>query len=191
MTPISLGKRPSGQLSAPKSKIHHGANIKRLRSLFGLTQQELGIRMGERWSQKRVSKMESAANIMLKNRALVAQALGIDVALIQEFDQQAGRLALLQVMQIKQSNQDEPEDVASLFDKMLQLLQEASEQFQIEGRRFQLIADLLIKAREFNKSGIQSNKSAKKSVNWSDIPKEASDWEVQEPGVLVWSVCVN
>jgi len=193
MTPNSINAGQNPQNTTTQNKIHQGSNIKRLRLLFGLTQQELALKMGANWNQKRISRMEGAAKVMLKNRLKVAQALDVNAILIQDFDQAAGQLVLSQVIQAQQRLQQEPVDDPDLLEMIQQLLMEALHNLQKESQRLTQIAELLDKARELSKQGVaaHSKAAAKKSVNWSDIARDNSNWEVKEPGILAWVVCAN
>jgi hypothetical protein len=164
--------------------------------LLGLTQHELASVMGGTWSQKRVSQMERSATIMSKNKAQVAKALCIDVELIQDFDQATGRLALMQVLQAKDRIEKVDSELPGLLELIQQSLLETMDNLMQETRRIDQISKLVRKARAGRKSAAREAKQknpVKKSVDWSDIRKEGSDWEVKEPAAVAWGapVCAN
>jgi transcriptional regulator with XRE-family HTH domain len=73
---------------APKN-IHHGRNVKRFREMLGLKQEALAMQLGDDWSQKRVSLLESKETIEEDILAQVAAILNVSVEAIKNFDEQA------------------------------------------------------------------------------------------------------
>lgn len=49
--------------STPERKIHQGHNIKRYREILGIKQEALAYDMGDNWSQKKISILESKEEI--------------------------------------------------------------------------------------------------------------------------------
>lgn len=76
-------------MNTTEKPIHHGQNIKRFRELLGFKQEALAIELGEDWSQKRVSLLESKDIIEDDILAQVAAILKVPVEAIKNFDEQA------------------------------------------------------------------------------------------------------
>jgi transcriptional regulator with XRE-family HTH domain len=72
----------------PKN-IHQGRNVKRFREMLGLKQEALAIELGDDWSQKRVSLLESKETLEPELLSLVAKALKVPEEAIKNFDEQA------------------------------------------------------------------------------------------------------
>ena len=72
-----------------KTTIHHGQNIARFRSMLNLKQDALADRMGDDWSQYKVSRLESQEEIKDDLLQQVAKALEIPVEAIKNFDEKA------------------------------------------------------------------------------------------------------
>lgn len=75
-------------LDTPKN-IHQGRNVKRFREMLGLKQEALAYALGEDWSQKRVSLLESKDIIEDDLLIQVAGILKVPVEAIKNFDEQA------------------------------------------------------------------------------------------------------
>lgn len=69
--------------------IHHGQNIKRFRDMLGIKQEVLANRMGDDWSQFKISRLESQEEIKDDILGQVAKALEIPVEAIKNFDEKA------------------------------------------------------------------------------------------------------
>jgi transcriptional regulator with XRE-family HTH domain len=71
-----------------QNKVHHGKNVKRFREMFSLKQEALAIELGEQWSQKRISVLESKEKIDEEILVEIAKALKIPVEAILTFDEE-------------------------------------------------------------------------------------------------------
>jgi len=72
----------------PHKTIHQGRNVKRFREMLGIKQEALAFELGDEWSQKKVSLLESKETI---DRALLQQlsgALKIPVEAFENFDEE-------------------------------------------------------------------------------------------------------
>jgi transcriptional regulator with XRE-family HTH domain len=69
--------------------IHQGRNVKRFREMLGLKQEALAIALGEEWSQKRISLLESKDVLEPELLSQVAKALKVPEEAIKNFDEQA------------------------------------------------------------------------------------------------------
>ncbi|WP_454803171.1 helix-turn-helix domain-containing protein [Mucilaginibacter phyllosphaerae] len=76
-------------MSTTEKPIHHGRNVKRFRELLGFKQEALAMELGDDWSQKRVSLLESREIIEDDILAQVAAILKVPVEAIKNFDEQA------------------------------------------------------------------------------------------------------
>ena len=76
-------------MNTTEKPIHHGQNVKRFRELLGFKQEALAIELGEDWSQKRISLLESKEVIEDDILAQVAAILKVPVEAIKNFDEQA------------------------------------------------------------------------------------------------------
>ena len=72
---------------APKN-IHHGRNVKRFREMLGLKQEALAIQLGDDWSQKRISLLESKETIEEDVLAQIAAILNVPAEAIKNFDEE-------------------------------------------------------------------------------------------------------
>lgn len=68
--------------TAEKTKIHHGNNIRRIRSVMGVTQEALAIDLG--MSQQAVSKLESKQEVNDETLDKVAEILKVPAKIIKE-----------------------------------------------------------------------------------------------------------
>jgi transcriptional regulator with XRE-family HTH domain len=71
----------------PKN-IHHGRNVKRFREMLGLKQEALALELGDDWSQKRVSLLESKETLEPELLSQVAKALKVPEDAIKNFDEE-------------------------------------------------------------------------------------------------------
>jgi transcriptional regulator with XRE-family HTH domain len=76
-------------MSTTEKPIHHGRNVKRFRELLGFKQEALAMELGDDWSQKRVSLLESREIIEDDILAQVAAILKVPIEAIKNFDEQA------------------------------------------------------------------------------------------------------
>jgi transcriptional regulator with XRE-family HTH domain len=70
------------------NQIHQGRNVKRFREMLGLKQEALAFELGEDWSQKRVSLLESKEVIDPELLAQVAKVLKVPEEAIKNFDEE-------------------------------------------------------------------------------------------------------
>lgn len=68
--------------------IHEGRNVKRFREMLGIKQDALAIELGNEWSQKKVSLLESRETIDQETLTAVAKALKVPEEAIRNFDEQ-------------------------------------------------------------------------------------------------------
>lgn len=73
---------------ANNKKIHEGHSIKRFREMLGINQQTLAFDLGEDWTQKKVSLLESKETIDPAILQQVSAVLKIPVEAIQNFDEE-------------------------------------------------------------------------------------------------------
>ncbi|MBT1688041.1 helix-turn-helix domain-containing protein [Fulvivirgaceae bacterium PWU37] len=69
-----------------QKKTHLGENVRHLREAFGLKQEALAARLGEGWSQKKISVLESRADIDDDDLKQLAEGLGVGVEHIKKYD---------------------------------------------------------------------------------------------------------
>ncbi|MBT1687510.1 helix-turn-helix domain-containing protein [Dawidia soli] len=67
-------------------KPHLGENVRHLREAFGLKQEALAGRLGEGWSQKKISVLESRADIDDDDLRQLAEGLGVGIEHIKNYD---------------------------------------------------------------------------------------------------------
>lgn len=77
------------QSTESNKHIHQGRNIKRFREMLGLKQETLAYELGDDWSQKRVSMLESKETVEDSILGQIAQILKVPVEAIENFDEQA------------------------------------------------------------------------------------------------------
>lgn len=70
------------------AKIHEGRNVKRFREMMGLKQEALAEKLGDDWTQKKISLLESKETIEPEILEQVAKALNTTVKAIQAFDEE-------------------------------------------------------------------------------------------------------
>ena len=103
-------------------QIHHGRNIKRLREIQGVKQSTLALDLGEGWSQKKVSMLESRPTISKELLGEVATALGLTPEAIENF-QESSLCKHLTGTAISTPNNSSPGGL-ELVGKLLELLEE-------------------------------------------------------------------
>jgi len=70
-------------------RVHEGRNVKRFREMLGIKQEALAHQLGEEWSQKRVSLLESKETIEPDLLSQVAKALNVPEEAIKTFSEEA------------------------------------------------------------------------------------------------------
>jgi transcriptional regulator with XRE-family HTH domain len=70
------------------NKIHQGRNVKRFREMLGLKQEALALELGDDWTQKRISLLESKEIIEPEVLSEVAKALKVPEEAIKNFDEE-------------------------------------------------------------------------------------------------------
>jgi transcriptional regulator with XRE-family HTH domain len=71
------------------NKIHEGRNIKRFREMLGVKQEALAFELGDDWSQKKISLLESKETVDPTLLQQISSALKIPVEAFQNFDEDA------------------------------------------------------------------------------------------------------
>jgi len=72
----------------PKT-IHQGRNVKRIREILGIKQESLAAELGEDWTQKKISLLETKETIEPELLEQVAKALKVPVEAIKNFNEDA------------------------------------------------------------------------------------------------------
>lgn len=70
-------------------KVHHGRNVKRFREMLGIKQEALAARLGDDWSQKKISLLESKETIEPALLDELAKALNVPSEAIRNFSEEA------------------------------------------------------------------------------------------------------
>ena len=70
-----------------EEKIHLGRNIKRIREILGIKQEALALELGDDWSQKKISLVETKAEIEPATLQKISNALGVNIDAIRYFDE--------------------------------------------------------------------------------------------------------
>ncbi|MCX2454336.1 helix-turn-helix transcriptional regulator [Pedobacter sp. PLR] len=70
------------------NKAHEGRNIKRFREMMGIKQEGLAASLGEEWSQKKISVLESREKIDEGLLEKIAGILNVPEAAIRNFDEE-------------------------------------------------------------------------------------------------------
>ena len=154
---------------------HHGQNIKRIRVLLGLSQNELATQLGGDWSAKRVSRLENSKNVQLRFRRQLANLFEVDLDLFDLFDEAASRMAFLHIMKISRHIKAvNPRDDQNLLEEINDLLDKAAVAIHRERQNMQLILRFLQLARG-------------KTAGWQQPPSEAEGCEVKET-LISWRV---
>lgn len=68
-------------------KNHEGQNLKRFREMLGIKQEALAFELGEDWTQKKISLIESKEKIDAVALAEIAKILNMPEAAIRNFDE--------------------------------------------------------------------------------------------------------
>jgi len=69
-------------------KVHEGRNVKRFREMLGMKQDALAWQLGEEWTQKKISLIESKETIDVKILKQISEVLKIPVDALQNFDEE-------------------------------------------------------------------------------------------------------
>lgn len=70
------------------NKVHEGRNVKRFREMMGIKQEGLAASLGEDWSQKKISVLESKEKIEDALLAEIAKILKVPEEAIRNFDEE-------------------------------------------------------------------------------------------------------
>ena len=70
------------------NRVHQGRNVKRFREMLGIKQEALAHQLGQDWSQKRVSLLESKEVIEPELLIQVAKVLNVPEEAIRNFDEE-------------------------------------------------------------------------------------------------------
>jgi len=70
------------------NKVHEGRNVKRFREMMGIKQESLAYSLGDDWSQKKVSLLESKEKIEDELLAEIAKILNVPEEAIRNFDEE-------------------------------------------------------------------------------------------------------
>ncbi|MGY0040821.1 helix-turn-helix domain-containing protein [Pedobacter sp. NJ-S-72] len=70
------------------NKVHEGRNVKRFREMLGIKQEGLAFELGEEWTQKRISVLESKEKIEDDVLAEIAKVLKVPEQAIRNFDEE-------------------------------------------------------------------------------------------------------
>jgi transcriptional regulator with XRE-family HTH domain len=70
------------------NKIHEGRNIKRFREMLGVKQEALAFELGDDWSQKKISLLESKETVDPFLLQQISSVLKIPVEAFQNFDEE-------------------------------------------------------------------------------------------------------
>lgn len=71
-----------------QNKVHEGRNVKRFREMMGIKQEGLAASLGEDWSQKKISVLESKEKIEDALLAEIAKILNVPEEAIRNFDEE-------------------------------------------------------------------------------------------------------
>lgn len=77
--------------TAPMEKIHEGSNVRRFREMNGLNQEGLAGKMGDDWTQRKISLLEQKDTIEPEILSEVAKALQVTPEAIQNFTDDAAK----------------------------------------------------------------------------------------------------
>lgn len=70
------------------NKVHEGRNVKRFREMLGIKQEALASALGDDWSQKKLSVLESKEKIEDALLAEIAKILNVPEEAIRNFDEE-------------------------------------------------------------------------------------------------------
>lgn len=72
-----------------QNKIHEGRNLKRIREILGKKQDAIAIELGDDWTQKKISLLESKEVIESEILEQVSKVLGVTPDAIKNFNEEA------------------------------------------------------------------------------------------------------
>ena len=72
-----------------QNKIHEGRNLKRIREILGKKQDAIAIELGDDWTQKKISLLESKEMIEPEILEQVSKVLGVTPEAIKNFNEEA------------------------------------------------------------------------------------------------------
>ena len=75
--------------SIMQNKIHEGRNLKRIREILGKKQDAIAIELGDDWTQKKISLLESKEVIESEILEQVSKVLGVTPDAIKNFNEEA------------------------------------------------------------------------------------------------------
>lgn len=75
--------------SIMQNKIHEGRNLKRIREILGKKQDAIAIELGDDWTQKKISLLESKEMIEPEILEQVSKVLGVTPEAIKNFNEEA------------------------------------------------------------------------------------------------------
>ena len=123
-------------------KVHEGRNVKRFREMLGMKQDALAWQLGEEWTQKKISLLESKETLDVKLLQQISDALKIPVEAIQNFDEEAA-IAYINTFNDSSSNHgtignnyncelnfNPLEKMIELYERMLQQQREMIEKLE-------------------------------------------------------------
>ncbi|MFY0255290.1 helix-turn-helix domain-containing protein [Chitinophaga sp. 30R24] len=105
------------------SSVHQGNNIRQIRELVGLRQQQLAERLGSNWNQQKVSLLEKKQKIKPHILQTVSSALDISVEFIQYFDSRYAR----QLLKCGSRNGYMQQQTSFLLQKIIELYEKLLE----------------------------------------------------------------
>lgn len=104
--------------------IHEGRNVKRFREMRGIKQETLAWELGEDWSQKKVSLLESKERIELPLLQRLAGALKVPLEALKQFEEEQAIDLLSNTFHSREHSLEEirklHEEKMSLYERMLQ-----------------------------------------------------------------------
>lgn len=72
-----------------QNKVHEGRNLKRIREILGKKQDAIAIELGDDWTQKKISLLESKEVIEPEILEQVSKVLGVTPEAIKNFNEEA------------------------------------------------------------------------------------------------------
>ena len=76
-------------METPNKTIHEGRNIKRFREMLGIKQEALADELGDDWTQKKISLLESKESVEPEILEQVAKVLKVPAEAIRNFSEEA------------------------------------------------------------------------------------------------------
>jgi transcriptional regulator with XRE-family HTH domain len=124
--------------------VHHGQNIKRLRSLFNIQQKEMAKDLGSGWTQKKISHIESMARVSKPIRLEISRYFKVDIAFLNDFTVQSARFFLQHWLAFDKQLKNRVEYNPAQLQPVALLLDEAVKTLEAERERVQNIYELLL-----------------------------------------------